>query len=234
MLTPVPRPPRSSAALFADASRAAVQHREPALFYAPPYERAAEDEAAWHLVKYLDAACGLLYQQRLVTPAGPMWVDFVVETVGAGGLVRRVGIDVTGSDEAGDEHLPLRDALLVGAGALDAHYRVPEAALTHRLHDVLAAVAAAEPALFSTRGLVCLDRLAAPEASALAVWPADTRLVVEAPLVDEADPFGASAEEAFAIDRRVGRTPVTWLADYSRALDVLGLAIGARAVSRAA
>ncbi len=235
MLTPVPRTPLTPADLLAAPSRAAAaQHREPSLFYAPPYERAAEDETAWHLVKYLDPSCGLLYQQRVVTPAGPAWVDFVVETVGAGGLLRRVGLDVTSAEEARDETLPLRDALLVGAGALDAHYRVPEPALVHRLHDVLAVVAAAEPSLFSTRGHVCLERLAAPETLALAVSPADTRLAVPATAMDESDPFAAIDDEAFAVDRRVGRTPVTWLADYTRALDVLGLALDARTVRRAA
>lgn len=232
MLTPVSRPTLTPATLLDDASAPLL--REPTLFYAPPYDRTVEDELAWHLVKYLDPACGLLSQHRVVTPAGPVWVDVVIETVGAGGLVRRVGLDVTGPEESHDDTLPLRDALLVGTGALDAHYRVDEAAVLHRLHDVLAVLAAAEPALFTRRAHVNLERLAVPEATSLAVAPADTRLAVEAVAIDDEDPFDALDAVGFTVERRVGRVPITWLADYTRALDALAPVDGAVPMRRAA
>ena len=232
MLTPVSRPTHTPATLLDDAASPLLH--EPALFYAPPYERTVEDELAWHLVKYLDPACGLLSQHRVVTPAGPVWVDVVVETVGAGGLVRRIGLDVTAPEEMGDETMPMRDALLVGTGALDAHYRVDEASVLHRLHDVLAVLAAAEPALFTSRAHVNLERLATPDASALAVAPADTRLTVEAAPLDEEDPFAAVDAVGFTVERRVGRVPITWLGDYTRALDTLAPAAGATPMRRAA
>lgn len=230
MLTPVPRPTLTPSDAFADAA----MFREPTLFYAPPYDRPVEDELAWHLVKYLDPECGLLAQHRVVTPAGPSWVDAVVETVGAGGLVRRIGIEVTSEAEARDETLAMRDALLVGTGALDALYRVSEAAVLHRLHDVLAVVAAAEPALFTERAHIVFDRLALPDAVGLTVAPADTHLVVPDAAIDEDDPFAGIDAVGFTVERRVGREPLTWLGDYTRALDALGTSIAAAPMRRAA
>lgn len=200
----------------------AAQHREPSLFYAPPYERPVEDELAWHLVKYLDPEAGLLYQYRALTPAGPVWVDFVIETVLPGGLVRRVGIDLTESadDLASAE---MRDALLVGTGALDAHYRLPASAARTRLLDALAAFSACEPGLFSERGLVNLERLASDDARALDPDPQASVIEVPAPPVDDEDPWAALGEESFAVTRRVSRFPITWLDAYTRALDALGV-----------
>lgn len=198
-------------------------HREPSLFYAPPYERPVEDELAWHLVKYLDPEVGLLYQHRAITPAGPVWVDFVVEQVGPSGLVRRVGLDLT-EDTDDLASAEMRDALLVGTGALDAHVRLPAQAARTRLLDALAVLAACEPALFSPRGLVNLERLASDAARTVTPDPQGACVTVPAPAVDEDDPWAAAPEEAFTLTRRVSRFPRTWLDAYTRALDALGVA----------
>ncbi|HYE56958.1 MAG TPA: hypothetical protein VD948_00560 [Rhodothermales bacterium] len=208
---------------LAPAIATTAQHREPSLFYAPPYERPVEDELAWHLVKYLDPEIGLLYQHRALTPAGPVWVDFVVEAVLPGGLVRRIGIDLT---EASDDLAlaEMRDALLVGTGALDAHYRLPAEAARVRLLDALAVLATCEPELFSERGRLNLERLATDEARTIEPAPEASAVEVPAPAVDEDDPWAAAPEEAFTITRRASRFPVTWLDAYTKALDALGVA----------
>jgi hypothetical protein len=208
---------------LAPAVASTIQHREPSLFYAPPYERPVEDELAWHLVKYLDPEVGLLYQHRVATPAGPVWVDFVVETVLEGGLVRRVGFDLTEpSDDLGLAEM--RDALLVGTGALDAHYRLPAEAARTRLLDALAVLAQCEPNLFSERGRVNLERLASDEARVVSLAPQAATIEVPAPAVDVDDPWAAAPEEAFNLTRRASRYPVTWLDAYTKALDALGVA----------
>ena len=213
---------------------ASPQHGEPSLFYAPPYDRPVEDEFAWHLVKYLDERSGLVYQHRAETPAGPVWVDFVVETLvpvaeGRPPLLRRVGFELTAEGDDADA-VALRDALLVGTGALDALYRFDSRSLLYRLHDALAVVMAWEPALFSDRGRVNLDRLASEEALAVRPRPQDARAIVPAPradeeLVDEDDPFAlpAAAGEPLVVTRFTAAHPGAWAGFFAQARAHFGL-----------
>lgn len=143
---------------------------EPSLFYAPPYERPIEDEFAWHLVKYLDPQAGVQYQARVETPAGPFWVDFLVELPGPQGTVRRIGFEIS-EPAAEAEADALRDALLVGQGALDALFRFNSEDLLYRLHDALWCVRAWDGSLFSQRGRVNLETLASLDALRLSLRP---------------------------------------------------------------
>ena len=216
----------------ADVREEAHPLTEPSLFYDPPYERPLEDEFAWHLVKYLSPVSGLRYQERIPTPGGAFWVDFVVEHGSAPGRVRRIGFECGDLEEAtrSDENDRLRDALLVGTGALDVLYRFRGQDLLHRLHDALLLAAKWDGDVFSHRGRINLGTLASPEASAADPRPHQALLRLAYDRVEDLD---AHEGDVFAwpaqaptdlVIRRFSRThPATWLRDYDRALAHYGV-----------
>ena len=220
----------------ADVREGAPQLAEPSLFYDPPYERPLEDEFAWHLVKYLSPVSGLLYQERIATPGGAFWVDFVIEHGSAPGPVRRIGFecgdleDASRDGEHDSENDRLRDALLVGTGALDVLYRFRGQDLLHRLHDALLIAAKWDGDLFSHRGRINLGTLASPEASAADPRPHQALLRLA---YDQSEDLDAHEGDAFAwppqapsdlVVRRFSRThPATWLRDYEHALAHYGV-----------
>ncbi len=186
---------------------------EPSLFYAPPYERPIEDEFAWHLVKYLDGRAGVQYQARVETAAGPFWVDFLVEVAGPHGTTRRIGFEISEAD--GDaEADALRDALLVGGGALDVLLRFQRDDLLYRLHDALWCARLWEPALFSQRGRVNLETLASLDALRLNVRPDAAQATMPYALPD------AFADETFdgeTLEPAEGEPRLLRVVRYSRA-----------------
>ena len=204
---------------------------EPSLFYAPPYERPVEDEFAWHLVKYLDALAGVQYQARVETPAGPFWVDFVVELPGPQGTVRRIGFEIS-EPEADAEAEALRDALLVGQGALDALFRFQSEDLLYRLHDVLWCVRLWEAGLFSARGKVNLETLASLDALRLSLRADAADVTIPYTLLD---PFAGQMFEGEELEPEEGeqRTlrvlhysgahPNTWTVAHEQALTHFGI-----------
>jgi hypothetical protein len=201
---------------------------EPALFYAPPYERPIEDELAWHLVKFLHPEAGLSYQVRHETPAGPFYTDFVVEAR-LGEKAVRVGIEVT--DALDPENTALRDALLVGGGHLDALVRLDPDDLIYRMHDVLLFVLRLRPELFSKRGRVNLETLASTEALITDVRPGRS---VSMPYAlpdphagllfggEELEPLPGPGRElrVAALD---AAHPHAWWTDYDEALEFFGV-----------
>lgn len=219
-------------ALRSVAAAAPPQFAEPSLFYAPPYESPAHEEFAWHAVKVLDPDCGLAAQVPVVTDAGPVWVDFVVEAMLPDGRMRRVGFELTGADED-EAGAALRDAVLAQSHALDALYRFPASAVLTRVADVLLLVAGFEPALFSLRGRTNLERLASPEALLTLVHPSQAVVVLDPapPSSDDADAFEDApvAPAPLRLVRRSAVHPVTWQNDYERAATAFGLAPSRRA-----
>lgn len=207
---------------------ATPQLREPALFYAPPYETPVDDEFAWHLVKVLDADGGLLSQVAFETEAGTVWVDFVVETTLSDGQPRRIGFELTRADED-EAQAAMRDALLVRNHALDALYRFRATDVLVRVADVLLVVAGWEPSLFSLRGRTNLERLASPEALLTLVHPGQSGVMLEyaAPSADASDDFSDAPvqPEPLRLDRRSAVHPHTWEVDYARAAELFGLAV---------
>ena len=216
----------------ADVREEAHPLTEPTLFYNPPYERPLEDEFAWHLVKYLSPVSGLLYQERIATPGGAFWVDFVVEHGSASGPVHRIGFECGDLEEVArdDENDRLRDALLVGTGALDVLYRFRGQDLLHRLHDALLVAAKWDGDVFSHRGRINLSTLASPEAVTADPRPHEALLRLA---YHHAEDLDAHEDDAFAwpaqapsdlVVRRFSRThPATWLRDYDRALAHYGV-----------
>ncbi|MBE2185333.1 MAG: hypothetical protein IAE99_00995 [Rhodothermales bacterium] len=202
------------------------QFAEPSLCYAPPYETPAHEEFAWHVIKVLDPDCGLAAQMPLVTDAGPVWVDFVVEAMLPDGRMRRVGFELTGADED-EAAAALRDAVLAQSHALDALYRFPAAAVLTRVADVLLLVAGFEPSLFSLRGRTNLERLASPEALLTLVHPSQAVVVLDPapPSCNDADVFEDApvAPAPLRLVRRSAVHALTWEADYARAATAFGL-----------
>ena len=204
---------------------------EPSLFYDPPYERPLEDEFAWHLVKYLSPVSGLLYQAPARTPGGTFWVDFVVERGGGSEPVRRIGFEIgEGAAAQNDEAERLRDALLVGTGALDVLYRFRAPDVLHRLHDCLLLAARRDSDLFTHRGQVNLQTLASPEAAAYRPHHHDAtfRLAyAQAEDLDacEGDAFAwpAEAPSELVVRRLSHDRPAAWVRDYDRALAHYGI-----------
>ncbi len=170
--------------------------------YLPHYDRTIEDEAAWHLVKYLDEACGLLYQHRVTSTEGLVtYVDFVV--VDPAG--RRIGIEF---GQAGDAHSsPARDVLVMDTGALDVLYRADEEAALHSLHDVLYLVSRYEPDAFTERGRGCLHRLASKQAREAEAAPSGAHLDFRTE-EDDADPFSAFPPPPLSVTRLAREAPL--------------------------
>ena len=220
--------------LFADDASEAGAHplTEPSLFYSPPYERPLEDEFAWHLVKYLQPVSGLLYQAPARTPAGTFWVDFVVERGGGSEPVRRIGFEIGEGDGVAqdDESERLRDALLVGTGALDVLYRFRGLDVLHRLHDALLLAARQDADLFTRRGRINLETLASPEAAAYRPGRHEATLELvyepsEGADVHDGDAFAwpAGAPSELVVRRLSRDRPAAWTRDYDRALAHYGV-----------
>lgn len=202
---------------------------EPALFYAPPYERPVEDELAWHLVKFLHPEAGLRYQVRHQTPAGPFYTDFVVEAPLGEGRTVRVGFEVT--DALDPENVALRDALLVGGGHLDALLRLSPDDLVYRMHDVLLFALRLRPELFSRRGRINLETLASTEALVADVRPGrSVRMAYTLPdphagLLfggEELEPLPGAGRELHVATFDAGH-PQSWAAAYEEALSFFGI-----------
>lgn len=194
---------------------------EPSLFYNPPYEHPLEDEFAWHLVKYLDPESALGYQVRFDTPVANLWVDFVVE-IGS----RRVGFECSTLYEDENE-LALRDALLVGSGALNTLYRLRGVDVMYRLHDVLYLISQCDRSLFSARGRINLDTLASSEAHECKVNSESSSMSIVYRTAEEADEIDGEAfgwpntgeqESTLFLRRLDQKLPDSWVRDYYRAL----------------
>jgi hypothetical protein len=194
---------------------------EPTLFYNPPYERQLEDEFAWHLVKYLNPSTALSYQYEAETPCGKFWIDFVVE---AGPF--RIGFELGDMEGQPDEEQEgMRDAAIIGCGAVDVLYRLRAADVAYHLNDALAVIARWQPELFSARGHINLNTLASPELAACAPRPADTEVnVMYGIATDEYDgeaftwPGDEQAPPSLVVRRLALGYPAGWLCAYDRAL----------------
>ena len=207
---------------LASASDRSPQHAEASLFYDPPYPTPLDDAVAWHLVKYLRPTHGL--QSAVSGPALGRFstrLDMMVEVFGQ---ARRVGLVYTPA--ATDLAERLHDGLLIGAGAVDALYRVRRADLAYHLHDVLWLWAQWEPALFSDRGRTNLATLVSSTARAAQPGPAEVECSFSCPTAEDGDtakPLRAvldvdlPAPPEVALRRRLRARPDTWQADHEAA-----------------
>jgi hypothetical protein len=159
-----------------------------ATLYAPPYDSALADGFAWNLVKYLAPAFDLSVNEggggtvvTLTAPATrpgrpPRHVSFAFaypesDTEGSG---------TAESDTDGEDQRAFLENVteFVPPGVL---YVLRPEDIVHRLPDVLALVAQWDPALFSERGAVNLERLSSNEARSRRVTPTCTQALLSYP-----------------------------------------------------
>ncbi len=168
-------------------SRAHDTHpADAATLYAPPYDSALADGFAWNLVKYLAPAFDLSVDEQsggtvvtLTAPATrpdrpPRFVSFAFADLAG----MEQGSDIATSE--GEEQRTFLENVteVVPPGVL---YVLRPEDIAHRLPDVLALVAKWDPALFSKRGAVNLERLSSSEARSCRVTPTCTQALLSYP-----------------------------------------------------
>jgi hypothetical protein len=184
--------------------------------YVPPYPGAAEDELAWHLVKYLHDDAVLRADVEIETPGAAFFtLDFVVE-VPAGAAVRRIAVEVADDrTEADHERRLRRDATLLSLGAVDTVYRLRAGDVDARTHDVLHLMSRWDPDAFSARGRVNLRTLAGREAGGVVLRPEQPSVVVPYAPADDASELwhAANGTPPYVHVRRLDRRfPDAWRA----------------------
>lgn len=130
---------------------------EPTAFESPLEEYFAEN-----LTKYLDPAVQFAEQVEIPTLGGLFRLDFLATMESW-----RVAFECDGRDFHRDAiRDECRDSLILGTQAVDVIYRLRGSDLFHHLEDCLFIASQCDPALFSERGRVNLERLASDEARA--------------------------------------------------------------------
>jgi hypothetical protein len=118
----------------------------------------------------------------------------------------------------------------MGGAAVDVLYRLRAEDIAYRLHDALLLVGRWDTALFSERGRINLNTLAAPEARAIHPTPTDTEVTVtydkvaQEPAVDplrvqrlsQSHPEGWLSAYRRACHRASGRTPARTASQWAR------------------
>jgi hypothetical protein len=204
-----------------------AQHREDALFYAPPYVtgrgaaiRAAADRLAVRFVEHLKPGCGLRGDQAVLTPYNCFRLDLLIERESdSKNVPERVGVLIGERSEA--EGAPaLYDALIVGAGAVDVLYRFDPEGLAAHLNDALALMHQHDAALFERDERLLAAASQGPCAGAM--QGPETRLSYPAPPVEVTPgqlPERPEDPPDLVMRRLSTAAPAAWSEDYRRALD---------------
>lgn len=204
------------------------------LFYDPPYANELDDALARHLVAYLVPAASLDY--KAVVWAVHSWsrFDFLID-LGR----RRVAIDYSETPENLETALVEdNDALVLGAGVVDAILRVRRRDLEEHLYDCLHLIAKWEPNLFTPYGQrlfasrsteTARNTLPEPEADLVSVFYAERDndehafVVQDAGSDDEVEwPQSAIEDNHLVMRRMSGERPDIWRRQYERATLVYG------------
>ncbi len=190
--------------------------------YLPPYPGAAEDELAWHLVKYLHDDAVLRADVEVEAPNAAFFLlDFVIDVPvgppgGPGDTVRRIAVEVADDRTDTDHERRLRrDATLLSLGAIDTVYRLRPGDVDARVHDVLYLMSRWDTDAFSARGRVNLRTLAGREADGVVLRPEQPSVVVPyAPADDAAELWhAANGTPPYVHVRRLDRRfPEAWRA----------------------
>lgn len=85
----------------------------------PPYESPLEELFALNAIKYLDDSVDFQKQVSVETICGQFRIDFVIDT----GL-KKVAIECDGKESHNKSRDEWRDAMILGAGAVDVIYRL--------------------------------------------------------------------------------------------------------------
>ncbi|MBI1899873.1 MAG: hypothetical protein HYS13_02010 [Planctomycetia bacterium] len=167
--------------------------------YDPPFDSPIEDAFAGALVKYLRGGVALKKQVEVATICGRFRLDFVaVSRTG-----HRVAYECDGSEFHDQSRDEWRDAMILGAGAIDAIVRCRGIDITHRLDDVLFIASRWDAELFSDRGSRILSKLASKRAKLF-----DAAREPSFALISYPDPSHQGIEPFFlAMHRRTLRSP---------------------------
>ncbi len=127
--------------------------------YSPPYESPIEDLFAYNVVKYLAEGIELIPQVPVQTICGRFVLDFVLRLPGVG----KIGIECDGRDFHDESRDEWRDAMILGAGSVDAIYRLRGCDIHHHIEDLLFLLSRLEPWVMPEWRIKYLEVLATPE-----------------------------------------------------------------------
>ena len=142
--------------------------------YEPPYESPLEHLFALNAIKYLKRSINFQKQVEVKTICGRFRMDFVADTGS-----KRVAFECDGSEYHNPSRDEWRDAMILGAGAVDVIYRLRGSDLTYHLEDCLFLASQWDPEIFSERGLINLERLASDEVRSYKLRKDDTMVMIE-------------------------------------------------------
>ena len=128
--------------------------------YDPPYESLLEDAFAWGLSKVLSPGTILEKQVEVKTICGDFRLDFVATAVAG----RQVAYECDGAEFHEQQRDEWRDAMILGANAVDSIIRLRGSDLTYHLDDVLWLLSKWDPDMFSDRSQKILFQLASDRA----------------------------------------------------------------------
>ncbi len=128
--------------------------------YDPPYESPIEEMFAWSLGKYIKPDTSLFKQVEVSTICGKFRLDFVAATSSG----YKVAYECDGADFHDEVRDEWRDAMILGAGHVDAIVRLRGKDIFHRVNDLLYVTSCWDPQIYSERGSTNLRRLASSNA----------------------------------------------------------------------
>jgi hypothetical protein len=145
--------------------------------YDPPYESPIEDTFALALAKYVELETAVEKQVDVQTICGTFRLDFLATAPNG----FRIGYECDGKEfHSGPDWVrdEWRDAMILGAGAVDAIVRVPGPGIFYHLEDVMFLLSKWDRTVFSERARLNLERLASDDVLAVGggdwpIWPGD-------------------------------------------------------------
>jgi very-short-patch-repair endonuclease len=133
--------------------------------YSPPYDSPIEDAFAYHFAKYANENVQFDCQVPVQTICGLFVIDFVAHAPNIG----RIAIECDGKDFHDESRDEWRDAMILGAKAVDTIYRVRGSDIAHHIDDILFCLSRLEPGIASKRGEINLNALASYEVKELSL-----------------------------------------------------------------
>ena len=129
-----------------------------------PLESPLEELFAFNLEKYLDSSINLQNQIEVETICGNFRIDFVAYS-----KIKRIAFECDGADYHNVARDEWRDAMILGAKAVDVIYRLRGSDLTYHIEDCLYLISKWEPEIFSQRGKINLEILASKKKKIFAI-----------------------------------------------------------------
>lgn len=124
-------------------------------FYEPPYNSPIEDIFAYNVEKYFRPEIDFQRQVEVHTICGRFVIDFVAHCGS-----QKVAFECDGKEYHEASRDEWRDAMILGAKAIDAIYHFQGKDLYYHIEDCLYIISKWNPELFSIRGLSNLQTLA--------------------------------------------------------------------------